>query len=296
MLSFLYVNILLQCIHFSLNEAQCENRCSQHGICGVDATCTCFSGFEGSDCSKKICPMGHSFADVATSEDIAHSLVPCSGQGVCDTKAGVCHCKPGYTGHNCQKPSCPRNCNDHGVCTSLSEAARTYNGWSLNHTTTYTLWDAEVSFGCVCDPGWSGHDCSLKICDTGADPRNFGSASETVTLVCDASASFYGRFKLRFMGRTSKVYLTGSSTALEVANAIMGSGGYYSSDGASSYAPVKVLIGGSANPALTVCDASTTTVTTIQFVRKSGDLPAVSFYQNRMVGATLYFQVCVIFA
>jgi hypothetical protein len=280
-------------LNLPLSLAQCQDNCNQNGICTNLATCTCFTGYEGSSCSKKMCPLGPSYADAASTEDRAHAFVQCSGQGECNTTSGMCSCRPGYSGYNCQKHKCPNDCSEHGVCISLKDAARIYDGWSLNHTTTYTLWDADVSFGCQCDPGWSGHDCSVKSCDKGLDPRNGGSASETVTLICTAGASFYGKFKLRFVGRVGKTSLTGSSTATEVAAAIMEGGGYYSSDGAHSYAPVKVLIDGSANPAKTVCAASTTTVTTIQFVRKAGDMAAVSFYQNKMVGASLYFQVTI---
>lgn len=73
----------------------------------------------------------------------------------------------------------------------------------------------------------------------------------------------------------------------------MSSGGYYTSDGAKSYAPVQVLIDDSADPTKTVCQASAITVTTITFVRKSGDLPAVSFYHTTMSGVDLYFRVGV---
>lgn len=283
--------LFVQISYLQLGRSQCQDNCNQHGICTTHSTCSCFAGYEGSDCSIKMCPTGPRYADVASSEDKAHAFAQCSGQGTCDTSTGLCTCFPGYTGYNCQKPSCPNNCGNHGVCISLREAARTYDGWTLNHTTTYTLWDADVSFGCQCDPGWSGHDCTIKSCDKGLDPRLSGSASETVTLVCTAGPSFGGKFKLRFVGKVGKSFLTGLSTATEVAAAIMESGGYFSSDGAHSYAPVKVLIDGSDSVSKTVCAASATTVTTIQFVRKSGDLAALSFYLNKITGASLYFQV-----
>jgi len=270
--------------------AQCKNRCSGHGICNTLAQCTCFSGYESSDCSKRVCPSGPSYADVAYIEDGAHQSISCSGQGKCNTATGLCECYDGYSGRACELRDCPNNCNGHGICTSLRNAATYFDGWTFNRTSTYTLWDADVSMGCQCDPGWSGHDCSSQSCDRGVDPRVSGNPRETVTLVCVAGTGFSGRFKLRFLGKISKTYLYGTSTATEVAAALMNSGGYYSNTDALTYTPISVLIDGSSDPSKTVCDASATTYTSISFVRKAGDVPAVSFYSNKMTGAEIYFE------
>ena len=34
----------------------------------------------------------------------------------------------------------------------------------------YELWDAEITYGCKCDPGYMGADCSQRYCPSGFDP------------------------------------------------------------------------------------------------------------------------------
>jgi len=35
---------------------------------------------------------------------------------------------------------------------------------------TYTLWDKDMARSCMCDPGYSGNDCTMRICPRGDDP------------------------------------------------------------------------------------------------------------------------------
>merc|ERR1711871_1887400 len=44
------------------------------------------------------------------------------------------------------------------------------HGSALYKSPTYNLWDANKIKGCVCDDGFSGHDCSLRKCPGGHDP------------------------------------------------------------------------------------------------------------------------------
>merc|ERR1711975_203289 len=43
-------------------------------------------------------------------------------------------------------------------------------GSALYKASKYNLWDANKVAGCVCDDGFSGHDCSSRKCPVGADP------------------------------------------------------------------------------------------------------------------------------
>merc|ERR1711871_328866 len=43
-------------------------------------------------------------------------------------------------------------------------------GSALYKVSNYNLWDANKVAGCVCDDGFSGHDCSSRKCPVGADP------------------------------------------------------------------------------------------------------------------------------
>ena len=86
----------------------------------------------------------------------AHGVVECSAKGLCDRKTGQCHCFDNYDGTACERTVCPNECSGHGVCKSQEEMAHAAG-------TTYTLpWDAKKAFGCVCDLGYRGPDCSLR--------------------------------------------------------------------------------------------------------------------------------------
>ena len=41
--------------------ADCPNACSGHGSCGKWDMCSCYRGFQGSDCSLKTCQFGFAF-------------------------------------------------------------------------------------------------------------------------------------------------------------------------------------------------------------------------------------------
>mmetsp|Transcript_3943 Transcript_3943/g.6672 ORF Transcript_3943/g.6672 Transcript_3943/m.6672 type:complete len:1204 (-) Transcript_3943:99-3710(-) len=286
----LLIVVLSFCVR--LVDAQCQDRCSKNGICNVHAQCECFPGYKGSKCSVKTCPTGRRFADIAYKVDQAHEIVECSGQGTCNSD-GRCDCYSGWGGARCDRRECPNNCNHRGTCMTLRDAAREYNGWSLNHSTTYTAWDADSTVGCFCDPGYAGYDCSKKLCDYGVDPRDPSPyrGYEKVHLVCECSgAACGGKFKMRFKGRNALTYLTDESVAADVVAHITSTGAYYSQTTAyGATAPIIVTVGGG-GASTTLCASSTTRVTEIQFLRNTGDMPALSFSQIRMGAGSVFFQ------
>lgn len=98
----------------------------------------------------------------------AHEYRECSNKGMCDRQTGNCACFEGYDGSACQRASCPSNadgvCSGHGTCDTIKEIAANDFG------NIYKLWDEEATMGCVCDAGYSGSDCSERVCKWGADP------------------------------------------------------------------------------------------------------------------------------
>jgi hypothetical protein len=94
----------------------------------------------------------------ASDSNTAHQLIECSGRGVCDYAAGRCNCLAGYTGEACQRTSCPNSCSGHGSCTTQHRFAT--DGLSGNMD-GYTSYDKEQQYGCKCDNGYRGADCSL---------------------------------------------------------------------------------------------------------------------------------------
>jgi len=116
----------------------------------------------------------------------------CSNKGTCNRDDGTCTCFPGYEGTACQRASCPNACSGHGTCETikelaedkeegdLSKGAYAMNGFASDHAgigdlsgvgyITYELWDKTLTMGCKCDPGYTGPDCSLRLCRYGVDP------------------------------------------------------------------------------------------------------------------------------
>jgi hypothetical protein len=125
--------------------------------------------------------------------DEAHFYAECSGRGSCERGTGQCSCFGGFTGSACQRSECAADCSGNGVCLTAKEVAAgsrvnptaattgrnyrvstyfaTYNTYSgLANTFTYNHWDSDKSQMCVCDSGFTGHDCSMRSCPLGRDP------------------------------------------------------------------------------------------------------------------------------
>lgn len=78
---------------------KCANDCSGNGLC-LDGRCICNVGFDGPDCTGKIC------SDPAMSGprcDIPRCSNDCTGKGLCMN--GKCACWLGFSGVDCSIPS-----------------------------------------------------------------------------------------------------------------------------------------------------------------------------------------------
>jgi hypothetical protein len=283
------VLLLIICLNCFLLPvlSQCHNRCNGHGICSKWNTCDCYEGWEGPDCARKSCPTGPAFVDIPHSSSEAHANIECSGQGKCDYKTGLCKCSNGFTGLNCAKMDCFNHCSGHGKCVSLATAASDNDGYNLNRTTTYSLWDADRIHGCSCDFGWTGPDCSQRTCEYGVDPRVSDLNHEVVTFVCACGITCSGRFKLRLFGQELQTWLNASSTTADLLKSIMSSPGIYGNNPYLSFPSVD------SNRSLShrICNPQTTTRTQIRFRRNYGDVAPISVFVNLMKGGKVYFEV-----
>merc|ERR1712100_283845 len=119
-------------------------------------------------------------------------------------------------------------------------------GSALYKVANYNLWDAEKVAGCVCDDGFSGHDCSSLACPVGADPldvtgedkENSHSITSTATpstytkqnerqmLTMDSTrGALSGEFKLTFTSLNGEKKTTASiPTAPELTSTVTVSG------------------------------------------------------------------------
>jgi len=212
-------------------NAECPNACSGHGTCSCKDQCECYKGWQGNDCSEATCPFALAFVDTPKGNldgdvdgtlDIAtnivgssvypqgtieaypthlashegHYYMECANKGICDRETGVCTCFDGYEGAGCKRTTCPNACSGHGTCESIKELG--LDEWTLHPEyqgrgeAAYTLWDADITMGCKCDPQYFGPDCSLKQCKYGVDPLYWTESDGEVIINLDAGAAVGG--------------------------------------------------------------------------------------------------------
>lgn len=185
----------------SLTQAKCPNNCFDHGQCDKYSKCHCSIHYEGADCSLKSCPKGVAWNDMATGTDAAHAVATCSNRGFCDYTTGLCTCEEGFTGHACERLDCFSSCSNNGQCISMYDLA-TYHRDDLSAQYTYgTIWDAHKISGCVCDPQFTGYDCSLRVCPNGDDPLTPNQVNAVQLVRCIANT---GTFVLYYKGYPSR--------------------------------------------------------------------------------------------
>lgn len=191
-----------------LQTNACPNFCNGNGVCNAPfLTCDCSIGYMGADCSLRECPRGTAWSDVPKATDVAHAQVECSGRGHCDRNLGECVCSKGFTGSSCNKMKCTNDCSQHGRCLSMKDAATNRDPGSNDGSITLyeDVWDAEMIFGCFCDRGFFGHDCSKHECPLGDDPlttfENAGNNLDEVQLISCSATSGY--FTLTFQEQTT---------------------------------------------------------------------------------------------
>lgn len=227
-------------VHLTMVAAECPNACSAHGKCGAYDMCLCYRNWMSNDCSERICQFGLAHVDTpkgdldassgelagpdttviandavypfGTTEEYpatmdldgnvltntAHEYRECSNKGMCDRQTGTCACFEGYDGSACQRASCPSNadgmCSGHGTCETVKEIA------ARDFSNIYKLWDEDSTMGCVCDAGYSGADCSERVCKFGADPLYYD----------DEQNIRFSNFTYHFYTTAADVTLTGN--------------------------------------------------------------------------------------
>lgn len=267
----------------------CHNHCNGNGRCNRWSSCDCFEGYSGNDCSRKLCPVGPAYASVPTDSFSAHPDIECSGQGDCDHSTGLCSCYTGFSGLSCEKTGCMNDCSGHGSCISLQTAATDYDGYALNRTTQYNAWDANRIFGCKCDYGYIGTDCSQKSCEYGIDSRLTEQTHEIATLVCACpNGPCSGKFKLRMFDYPIYQWMKPTSTIYDLLSALSTLPGIYQNSSVLAY-PSVVTMNRFENQ--TICSPGQTIKTSIKFRRNYGNLPPISFYANLIRYGSLYFEV-----
>ena len=165
--------------------SNCPSSCNHRGTCDNSTfTCICQTGFHGPDCSLRECAKALSwFADpslihlpLLSSSFNDIFMVECSEMGLCNRHTGKCSCNQGFEGAACDHMVCIGTrygrvsaCSGHGQCLSMRQLAHRnkLNGIAFPHDygtdpISSSTWDADKIFGCHCDDGYEGFDCSLK--------------------------------------------------------------------------------------------------------------------------------------
>ncbi|CAM9881317.1 unnamed protein product [Chrysoparadoxa australica] len=128
----------------------------------------------------------------------------CSNVGICNRSMGTCTCPLQFTGQSCQRLACPNDCSSNGICSTLKQAAEFYGYTSAGlNKYSYANWEGNTAAMCICDWGFTGPDCSMKMCPKGDDPNTVSQNYRAITMTTSATATaLTGTFRFSFQGES----------------------------------------------------------------------------------------------
>lgn len=189
------------------DEGHFYMECSNQGLCDRGTgMCECFEGYSGRACASTSCPNDCSgrgtcatIAEMAVRKPHRSSLTVqvTRGSSFVSASTTVTDLQAGdrvYLGEQVSYVESNLYTVTRVVAATPASAGSTPgfyvtpraqvslpHGSSLYKSPTYGLWDANKVAGCICDDGFSGHDCSLRNCPGGHDPLNVQGEDKTNT-------------------------------------------------------------------------------------------------------------------
>jgi len=276
------------------NDCPGEIECSGHGVCVAGSkTCICSNGWMTGDCSIRTCPAGPSWFGYPSEDNKAHDFakpVECSNQGLCARDKGECICKQGFLGGACEHMVCAGDpvCSGHGQCLTMKQLAlaKAINGDATDFTYgmdphNSRTWDATMVYGCHCDEGYEGYDCSLRSCPKGDDPMTYGQEDEMQLLSCRATEGF---FRVQFRQEFSDLILwNATAEELEAGIETMSTAGdvsvVFTNATLNTVTPNNSTNG-------TFCNTDGSNSAMITFKEVHGDLPALQLDSSRLIDSS----------
>lgn len=179
-------------------QSICTSGC-ENGVCTSPDICTCFSGFDGFNCSiNKNVTSNSCINDLneCLNKTKPECTLFCDNGGLCifENETQFCFCANGWNGTSCTIPICQHDC-DHGICSTIvpGECICEY-GWTGYHCDI-----AQCPGGCIngecnspsvctCQSGWSGINCNTPICIEPCQNGGFCTSPEC----CKCADNFFG--------------------------------------------------------------------------------------------------------
>jgi len=191
-------------INHATDEGHFYMECSNAGLCDRSTgVCECFDGWTGAACTRQACPNDCSGHGTCQSVDELRTQAPTKVVNKNTQKVVTCtvaarsktvKCDAHIHGTNSAleydlaagdyiqlKPFPPMRVSSVlNMTITLDNAVSDVvaYGTELYQVHKYGLWDAQKNRACVCDPRWTGDDCSLRKCPRGDDPLTVKSYDE----------------------------------------------------------------------------------------------------------------------
>ena len=202
----LEIKLLFLCALIWTSFSACPNDCNGHGVCSVESECLCDDDYKlVADCSLLRCPHDYAWVDKAygnTTANLAHRSMECSGRGHCDRVLGACECFDGFEGEACQRSI--SYCGPNGFPMTMSDIYTIYSTemyystlqiiTDSDNNMTYQGWEKDRIQHCVCDRGFFGPQCDMRMCPKGDDPLTGFSDYYSLNINLRATSGFLGGF------------------------------------------------------------------------------------------------------